>query len=248
MGNPEIKKGVCVYDLHYPQHNSQLWQNILNLVGDLQPDYFLFGGDNLDMEAVNHWEIGKGNKRGMEGKRLRKSYDGFNVEIMDKINFLLPSHCRKIWLYGNHEEWIERYIDKSPELEGFAEIERNIDLTDWEKYKYRELAKIGKLYFTHGDSGGKYHSNKMLEMNGCCITYGHFHTVQSFTKVTAVQCNAQMATSMPCACEINPNYMKNKPSAWVNGFGVFYIQPNGNFNVYPVISVKGHFIFNGIYY
>lgn len=244
----EIKTGICVYDLHFPNHNQSLWKNIINLIGDLRPDYFIFGGDNLDMDAVNHWELEKGNRRGMEGKRLRKTYDDFNAKILDDLNPQLSDTCRKIFLLGNHELWLEQYIDKIPELEGFAEIQRNLNLKDWEIIPYRQTIKIGKIYFHHGEYTCKYHAAKMVDVYERNIVYGHMHSPQSFTKVTPVDGDAHMAISMPCACEMNPQYMKDKPNAWVNGFGVFYLHPDNNFNIYPVIATKGHFIYNGKFY
>jgi len=248
MTTEDIKVGICVYDLHFPNHNKKLWENILRVIDNLKPDYFVFGGDNLDMDAVNHWEIEKGNRRGMEGKRLRKTYDTFNSDIMDNLNISLPDYCRKIFMFGNHENWLEQYIDKIPELEDFAEIERNLNLKDWELIPYRQTVKVGKIYFHHGEYTGKHHASKMVDTFERNIIYGHLHSFQIHTKVTPIDGDAHMAISMPCACDLNPGYMKDKPSAWINGLGVFYIMPNGNFNVYPIISSKDHFVFNGVYY
>lgn len=242
----KVKTGICVFDLHFPKHNKKLWESILKVCKKIKPDYFIFGGDNLDMDEVNHWELDRGNKRGMEGKRLRRSYDNFQTEILGRLQ--LPDYCRKIFMFGNHELWLEQYIDKIPELEGFAEIERNIDLKDWEIIPYRQTVKVGKIYFHHGEYTGKHHASKMVDTFERNIVYGHLHSQQSYTKVTPIDCQPHTAISMPCACEVNPQYMKDRPSAWVNGFGVFYIHPDNNFNIYPVISSNGHFIFQGEYY
>ena len=244
----DIKTGICVYDIHHPYQDKKLWENILKVCEKIKPDYFIFGGDNMDMDAVNHWELDKGNKRGMEGKRLRKSYDTFQTEILDRIEFVLPEFCRKVYMFGNHESWIEQYIDKLPELEGFAEIERNLNLKEWEVIPYRQTVKVGKIYFHHGEYTGKHHASKMVDTFERNIVYGHLHSSQSYTKVTPIDGDAHSATCMPCACDLNPLYMKDKPSAWVNGFGIFYIHLDNNFNIYPVISSKGHFVFNGEYY
>ena len=240
----EIKTGICVYDLHHPFHQKTLWENILKITADLKPDYFIFGGDNLDMDSVNHWDIENGNRRGMEGKRLKKNYDDFNEQILDPLIKLLPDSTRKIFMLGNHCQWLEQYIDKIPELEGFAEIERNLNLKDWKIIPYRQTIKIGKIYFHHGEYTSKYHAAKMVDVYERNIVYGHLHTAQSFTKVTPVDGEAHCAISIPCACDMNPRYMKDKPSAWVNGFGIFYIHPDNNFNIYTVISTKGHFVWN----
>lgn len=242
----KVKTGICVFDCHFPKHNKKLWESILKVVKKTKPDYFIFGGDNLDMDEVNHWELDRGNKRGMEGKRLRRSYDNFQTEILDRLK--LPDYCRKIFMLGNHELWLEQYIDKIPELEGFAEIERNIDLKDWEIIPYRQTVKVGKIYFHHGEYTGIHHANKMVQTFEHNIVYGHLHSYQVHTKITPIGCEAHSAISMPCACDLNPQYMRDKPSAWVNGFGVFYIHPDNNFNIYPVISSNGHFVFQGEYY
>ena len=561
----KVKTGICVFDIHFPKHNKKLWESILKVVKKTKPDFFIFGGDNLDMDEVNHWELDRGNKRGMEGKRLRRSYDNFQTEILDRLK--LPDYCRKIFMLGNHECinknsdvltengwlniqevtnekiaqfdlntgeitfdyplekikqysdkliriegnktyqevtlnhdvvvdnkkvkakdlvgkkirenqmflhgkqnniscgfseddirlltwvvtdgtmvdeskyirnskkvriqfklsyqhkidylkklldnigikytfkeatksginklqpyyiriygdyskrifsllnkvkefpkefrnmnrneldiflkelektdahdidgrllwssinknnidiiqesciknnipfkynlkekssgfkngkpiyvatinnrnydcyklkiekidyhddvycftmpkgtlitrlngrvaftgncWLEQYIDKIPELEGFAEIERNLNLKDWEIIPYRQTVKVGKIYFHHGEYTGKHHASKMVDTFERNIVYGHLHSQQSYTKVTPIDCQPHTAISMPCACEVNPQYMKDRPSAWVNGFGVFYIHPDNNFNIYPVISSNGHFVFQGEYY
>ena len=200
----------------------------------------------MDMTSVSHWLHDKGDKRHLEGKRLRQEYDSFQSDVLNQLD--LPRKCRKIFLLGNHCEWIEKYIDRIPELEGFAEIEKCLDLKSWEVIPYHKTAKIGKLYFTHGDFTGIHHSKKTVDTFEKNIVYGHAHTLQIHTKVTPIDGDAHSAISMPCACDMNPDYMRDKASAWVSGFGVFYIQPNGNFNVYPVISSKGSFILNGKYY
>jgi hypothetical protein len=245
---PNIKTGIAIGDLHFPYQDKHLWENILKVCKNSKPDYFIFGGDNMDMDAVNHWEIDKGNKRGMEGKRLRRSYDDFQKNILDEIEKVLPNYCRKIYMLGNHDEWIEKYIDKIPELEGFAEIERNLDLKEWEFIPYQQVVKVGKIYFHHGLYTTKHHACKMVEIFGKTIVSFHLHTLQVHTTVTPIDGDAHSGYSMPCACDLNPIYMKGKPSAWVNGFGVFYIHPDNNFNIYPVISSKGHFVFEGRYY
>lgn len=244
-----IKTGICVFDLHFPNHNKKLWENILKVVGDLKPDYFLFGGDNMDMECISHWLHDKGNRKQLEGKRLKKDYVEFQRDILDNLEKVMPDYCRKIWLKGNHcGDWVDLLVARSPELEGFAEVENNLNLKEWEIYKYRQTAKVGKIYFHHGEYTGKHHASKMVDTFGRNIVFGHLHTYQVHTRITPIDCEAHSAYSMPCACDINPEYMRDKPSAWLNGFGVFYTQENGNFNIYPVISNKGHFVFNGVYY
>lgn len=238
-----MKKGIAVFDLHYPHHDKVLWNNILQFIEDFEPDIFAFGGDNMNMDAVDHWKQEKGKKRPLEGKRLLKEYDGFNKEILDPLwDAFKYTPDRLIFHLGNHEDWVEQYIDKHPEVEGLLELRKHLQLSDWEVYDYGKTSKVGKLYIDHGRYISKYSSSKTVDVYGRNIIYGHGHTSQSYTKVTPIDSQAHQATQIPCACKMNPDYMKNMPSAWVNGFAVFYIHDNGNFNLYPVTSVKGHFI------
>jgi hypothetical protein len=80
------------------------------------------------------------------------------------------------------------------------------------------------------------------------VIFGNGHTLQSYTHITPIDTEAHVAIEVPCACEMNPEYMRNRSSHWLNGFGVFYIQENGLFNFYPVVAIKGHFVWEEIYY
>jgi hypothetical protein len=245
---PETKTGICVFDLHSPHHHKVLWKNILKITKRLKPDYFVLGGDNMNMDAVDHWLQDKGDRRHLEGKRLKQEYTDFQTKILDRVEKRLPSHCRKIFMLGNHEEWLEKYIDRMPELEGFAEIPKNLKLDNWEIYEYGKTAKIGKLYFHHGQYTVKYAAAKTVDTFNRNIVFGHGHTYQVHTHISPIDDEAHIAVEMPCACEMNPDYMRNRPNTWVNGFGIFYMQDNGNFNLYPVVAIRGHFIWNGIYF
>ena len=47
----KIKTGICVFDIHHPEHDTKLWENILKVVKEVNPDYFVFGGDTGGREA-----------------------------------------------------------------------------------------------------------------------------------------------------------------------------------------------------
>jgi len=236
--------GVCVYDLHYPHHHQKLWKNILKFIKNNQPEIFVFGGDNMNFDAVDHWLHEKGMVRQLEGKRILAEYEGFKSEILNPLENLLPKSCRKIWLNGNHEEWVKIAIDKNPQGEGYWEIEHNLKLQEkgWEVIEYGKYVKVGKLVFIHGQYTNQYHSRKVVDAYERNTVYGHTHTFQAYTKITPVENEPHMGMSIPAACELNPEYMRNRPNAWVNGFGVFFIYGKGNFNLYSIIAIDGQFV------
>ena len=59
------------------------------------------------------------------------------------------------------------------------------------------------------------------------------------------QTDRSMAWVSPCVADVNPAYLRNKPTAWVNGFTIAKVRANGDFQVYPVIVSRGVFTFAG---
>lgn len=238
---PKVRRGLALYDLHYPTHHKGMWANFLKFVEDFQPDFFVFGGDNLDLEVISHWVGNK--RRRIEGKRLVNDYKGFNTNILKPLMEVLPEDCEKVFLYGNHEDWVGQYIDEHPEVEGFLEIANNLNLDGWFTEDYGNTYQIGKLHFMHGEYINIHNAHKTVQVYGRNMVYGHGHTYQAHTMTAPLDAESHTAIQLPCACNLNPHYRLNKPNAWVNGFGTFYLYPSGNFNLFPVIAQKdGSFI------
>jgi len=241
--------GIAVFDLHYPHHTQRLWDNILRLTADMQPDVFVFGGDNMHMDPFSHWNHDRNKRRQLEGKRVKKEYAGFQSAILDPLEERLGDECRRIFMLGNHEKWVADYTDEHPEVEGYFEVENNLALDRWELYEYGESAEVGKLHFIHGLYCLLHNAAKTVTVYHRNVVYGHGHTYQAHTEVTPLDSDAHTAVQIPCACDMNPDYARNKPNAWLQGFAIFHIRAGGNFNLYPVIAVDGHFTApNGTYY
>jgi hypothetical protein len=244
---PKVRKGIAVFDLHHPKHDKKLWRNILKFTEDLDPDIFVFGGDNQDLEVVSHWV---GNKRQVvEGKRLKKDYAEFNRDVLDPLEAILRDDVERVFHLGNHEDWIRQYIQEHPEMEGLIELEEHLHLDGWRVLDYGKTAKYGHLHSMHGTYTNIHNAMKTAQVYGRSIMYGHGHTLQTHTLVTPMDSLPYAATQIPCACHMNPSYALNRPNAWTNGFAVMYIQPNGCYNLFPVVAIDGVFAApNGIVY
>jgi hypothetical protein len=242
-----LLKVMAVFDLHYPKHDDVLWNAMLDFIADAQPDVFIFGGDNLDCTPVSHWL--ENTRRPLELQRLVQDYRGFVSDILRPLTAVLPHTARKVWLHGNHEAWIDKYLDKHPEVEGLIEIENNLPLEDWEVLRYGEVFNIGKMHVTHGTYTNLHHAHKTAQVYGRNMVYGHLHTCQVHTMTTPLDSHSHMALAVPCACNMNPDYAKNRPNSWVTGFLWAYVYKNGYFNAYPVIATSGAFVApNGVFY
>lgn len=244
-----MKKVVILPDIHYPEHSKKSIKLVLKLIKDLKPDEIIYQGDNLDMGAISHWN--KDKKRKVELKRLQKDYNGFIKDVLTPIERAAGKNTKFVWLDGNHSFWAEQYLDKNPELEGM--IEPRVCLALKERgYKYipfNQIYKLGKLNIIHGYYTNKYHTAKTLDAFGESVCYGHVHSPQMTTRMKTIDSNEfHAAYSLPCLCELSPDYMKNRPTAWVNGFGVVYVMPDGMFNLYTIIISNNSFVFNNKIY
>jgi hypothetical protein len=235
-----IQRGIAVFDSHHPEHDKHLWRNILAFAKDFDPDIFALGGDNLNMTVLSHWVENK--RRVLEGQRLKQDYTAYNRDIHRPLEAVLRPDCRRIWHMGNHEDWLGQYLDKHPEMVGLIEIEEHIDLSNWEVYQYGQTSQVGKLYITHGVYTNIHSAYRTAQVYGRNVIYGHGHSYQAHTITAPLDVDSHVATEIPCACNLNPSYRVNQPNAWLTGLAVFYLLPNGDFTLYPVIAVNGKFV------
>ena len=151
-------------------------------------------------------------------------------------------------MIGNHEYWIERLIDDNPQLEGLVEIENNLNLKDYELIPFNEVLTIGEVNFIHGFYTNKYFAEKNVRIYGKNIFCGHLHSNQVFTSVSPIDTLPKSGVGIGCLCNANPQYMYNKPNAWVHQFMFWYEFPDGSFTYYTPIIINGKCVINNKVY
>jgi len=233
-------KIIVVPDVHMTTEVPKEYELVKRFIKEQKPDEVILLGDFMDCSSLSHWNESKA--RSMEGKRWNKEVKLAN----DELDFL-QKHTKKVtYIEGNHENWVEQYIDKHPEMEGLIEIPKKLKLAKrgiaW--YKYNTLYKVENLYFTHGCYTGKYHANKHLQSFGCNIVYGHAHNTQTAMQNMKMQ-EVHMSYGLGCLCDHEPEYMHGRPANWINQFAVAYINKAGDFNLYPINIIKNKFMFEG---
>lgn len=242
-----VKRGIVLTDLQYPLHNPKLLKNVERYMMDEHFDYLIYLGDFMDMDAISHHAIEAGNQRSLEGKRLKKDYEEMS-EILRRHRGIVTRRCKVYYFMGNHEEWASKFVDKYPMLEGMIEPENNLPFKELgiEVVAPRKFVKLGKIHFIHGDIwGGGYvsanHAKKMVETFNRNVVYGHHHTLQAHTKLSPVGIDeTHTAYCLPCLADTQPEWAKDRPTPWLNGFGVFSVT-NDNFSIFPVVAINGSF-------
>jgi len=240
------KKIVCAFDIHYPFHDKKSIKILLDVIKDFEPDTFVFGGDQLDLSCVSTYSNGKPRK--VANKSLFKDYNGFVDSILNPIESVLQNKAEKVFIYGNHCNRIQLYLDYYPQTQGIIEIEHNIDLSDWKIIPYNNYYKVSKdTIVLHGLYHNEYHSKKHLDVFGCNVYYGHIHSHQVYSRQTPLNKKPLKATSIGCLSTLNPEYAKDKPNSWCNQFLVLY--KNDGIVYDDVITIqKGKTIFEGKVY
>lgn len=237
----KIKKVIILADVHLTQEVPDEYKVVKKFIKSEKPDEIVLLGDYMDIESLSAWDRDK--RMLMEGRRHKIECDVANREL----DFLQKYAKKVTFLEGNHEWRVRRYLEKNPEMIGMIELPMMLNLEkrgiNW--YPINELYDIGKMSFTHGIYTTKYHANKHLSMYGCNICYGHKHEAQTYLMNMKMQ-KPYMAYAMPCLCDKQPDYMQGKPTNWINGFGIMYVdEQTGEFNLYPVMIVNKQFIWEG---
>lgn len=251
-----IKQAVAVYDTHYPEWHKPTWGVIFDYLRKNKPDIFIFGGDQFHFDCISH------HTRDLPLYRVRRGYrndiEGFRRDILDPLERLLPKGCTKIWIIGNHERFERDLIERNPELEGAIDHVELLALADrgWTIIPLGHCYKLGKLNIIHGETlsgignqAGMYPSRKAVELYAGNVLAGHTHAPQTFTKVSPVEhTNKWQGHIAPIAGSVNPSYLRNRATAWLNGMVLIDVFPNGQFNLYPVIVINGTASYGGKQY
>lgn len=256
---------VALYDLHYGEEyksvngvekkffteNQKAINAVKAFIKDYKPDTIILGGDQLNCGPISHWNYGK--PKLQEGFRLKSEMDRlYNQLLMDVEN--VPN---KIWLRGNHEQWIEDFINANPGVKGLVEPENYLNLlgAGWKIYSQGEFYKLGKLHFVHGDVilNGKNNvvnpAKYIVDQTRVSIRAGHIHTYHAYTDINGLDSrDYHTGIIVPCLCNLNPAYLKNRPTRFINGFLWGEVLESGNFNDQVTIINDNKFVLNGKVY
>lgn len=252
---------VFLPDIHYgfervqgkkvPLHNPRILDAVGLFLQDFQPDYIIYGGDALDCGPVSHHN--RKRNFSIEGLRLVEDAAGL-ADIMRRYRIAAYDKDRgdttEVFLEGNHEDWLNDLVEDYPGLAGAFDLKKL--LSPWMTViPQGEVFKLGKLHFLHGDQvrSSLYPSRWAVDAYEKSVRFGHFHTYQTFTKVSALDAaDARTGVAVPCLCNRGPGYGKGAPNRWLNGFNYGYVESGGTyFDMTPIIT-NNKFVAEGVEY
>ena len=246
----EIQKTVLMPDIHYPHIDQKVMDSLGEFIMSYQPHELVYMGDQMSLDCISGWNRKKPLLK--EGQRLIRDYQDFDKDVLQFHESITPPDTRRTFMMGNHEQRVKWYIEEHPELSGIIDVDSNLKLQErgYKLMPFNAIHKVGKLSVIHGYYWNMYHAKKTLEAFEGNVVYSHVHNPQMYAKVSPVDRKGyHMATSLPCLCNIKPDYKKNLPNFWINGFGIIeHLPATGYFNLYTIIIIDGCFMWNGRYY
>lgn len=170
----KIRRVLFVPDTHAPYHSKRAWALMLKAARFFAPDTIVILGDFADFYSVS------AHTKNPERPNALKYEVECTKELLSELNGLDASF--KMYLCGNHEERLERYLSNSaPALFSSVKIEGVLGLAElgWHYTPYRESWKLGRLHLTHdtGPCGQNAHRQSMATFQGSAII-GHTHRME----------------------------------------------------------------------
>ena len=242
-------RGLVFGDVHLSTEDGEhpAWQAFKAYAKACKPAFTVDLGDFISWGMISRFNRGQGRK--LEGRRIAQEYDFANRQL-DEIMKFSPDH---ILLQGNHDVWMEEYVDEHPEVEGMVEYPRALGL-EARGITYvtlpeqpKDLTK--KLSVLHGWWSPKYAARKHLEAIRKSCLFGHIHRFDVAYDKNFATGEVLEAHALGCLCDTRPSYQRARPTQHVNGFAeVFLDGETGEFQVNHVIMQNGLYKVGGKLY
>lgn len=126
---------------------------------DIRPDIIVHVGDHFDLPSLSSYDKGTAS---IEGKRvyadIMAGKEGMRklLQPIEKLQQLQRRYKkkeynpRKVFMLGNHEERLARYLNHNPELIGMLGYgDFGLEEMGWEVYDYLQIANIEGILFSH---------------------------------------------------------------------------------------------------
>ena len=212
-------------DEHYPFQDEDARSIALQIVRDFHPDVLISGSDGLDFYAVSDFDKNPARVK----VSLQDEIDGWKTGQRE-WNEAAPK-ARKVYIPGNHEDRLRRYLWRHPELASLEAMKLDVVLgfgslgIEWrdtgKPYDQYELVVEGALVIRHGKyvrKNSAYSARAEMEQEKFAISgiSGHTHRGASYyarTRRGMVQWHEGF-----CLCQLEPEYARHPD--WQHGIAL----------------------------
>lgn len=225
-------KFVVLSDIHFPYQDDKALKAVYKFLEQHLVDTIILNGDILDFYDVSSFD--------KDPDRINSLQEEINLaqKFFKKLRSLSPNG-RIVFIKGNHEQRIERYLKKHPELYSLNALKLpNLLGLDKFNIEYSDKGiKLGSLKIIHGDMVRKfsgYTARGELEKHDSSGICGHIHRLSCYYYRTPERYLAWYEGG--CLCDLNPEYI-DEPN-WQQAFLYGYVEKD-SFAVTPIPIVDG---------
>lgn len=231
------RSALVMPDRHIDTHDPYYDELLLKVEDDVQDDDIILLGDIVEGAAT-----ARHRKNREQREAFQRERDAANawLDAWDNVK----EWDRKVYLEGNHEENLRRYIlDEAPALEGMISWPELLSLEErgWEWIPYRSYYQYGKVRLAH-DVGhaGKTAAALNLAATQHNIITGHTHRAHLLYEVNAFgESHFSCTLGHGVGSKIAEDYVPQlKLGQYHQAFGRLLIEEDGftHFQFIPVIN------------
>lgn len=190
-------------DLHYPAHSEKAVDELGVLIEEYKPTKIVNLGDVFDNVEASRWVKDTLHIVTMEtGKPLPQTY-AEGIELLDLLYDKAPKGCEFITLFGNHDDWTRKQVEKlkhitgdyNPLLSAFQNSRHVQDVNvHWPNNEFLLLPSLN-LWVSHdgaGTSGNHAKSTWVADFEeSVSRIYGHAHDPQHWFGLYSVSKQAR---------------------------------------------------------
>lgn len=248
-----MSKILCVGDAHVtPEKTNERFNWLGQYIIESQPDTIVQLGDFLALESLSHWD--KNKRLMMEGRRYKLDISA-GVDALERLygpirrNYHLCRKSKKktywpnmVWCFGNHEEWVKKYIELHPELEDELDLIRDLRILDFDKtasiVPFGAWELIDGIAFTHAPimaNGrpvmGATAMPTTLSLFDYSVVFGHLHRLEFTCTNRHGRMALQQALSCGCFFEGSFDYCDIANNKFWRGVVMLTTNGDGSFDM-----------------
>ena len=229
---------LVVGDAHIDEHQSlDRFRALGNKIRTEKPDCVVLIGDFLSLNCLSAWDRNKRAK--LENKRYHLEIAAGN-KALDLIGFGPARERVVVYIEGNHENRLTRYLEHDPTFEGFANVQQDLRLRERniEWVPYKECFIMGGVNFTHIPiaSNGRAIGNpnvaqKALRLFNNSVVFGHTHTLDHAAEHRHGAPHLNQSLSVGCFFEHVDEYAQGSMTNYWRGLVDLNIYGNNRFDI-----------------
>lgn len=166
---------VAMGDFHCPFHDIKAIRKVIKHIKAIRPKTLVLLGDFIDCYRISRFI------RDPKSLDLYGEIEAGN-ELLDTIQNDVPGNTDIVWLDGNHEYRMKKYVwGKVPELDGLISVEKHMGLKERgiKYYRYGTPLVIDGVILKHGaklsNVSAGYSVKKEMDVESASVIMGHTH-------------------------------------------------------------------------